>query len=117
MAKKISFFDFLSKEAIEIIDKTGYDLLAANGYDVNGAVHSKKKRAKLINELKADGRQLTYFTAVDDKTGKILFWFALYEGDKVIATSKGLSFLPNKGVANGERESQERPSGTPEDNT
>ena len=61
MSKKtIDILDLLPNEAIEAVDKLGYDFLEAQGYDVVGAVDSKKKRQEIKERLKADGMLINF---------------------------------------------------------
>lgn len=114
--RKIEIFDLLPKEAIEQIDKLGYEFLKANGYDTDGAIKSDEKRRALKKSLQKDGKKLVYFSMIDKQTKAILFWFELHKGEEKIATSKGLKFLPREGVENGKRENQERSSEASKDN-
>ncbi len=116
MTKKIDIFDLLTKEAIDRIDDIGYELLKENGYETDGAKESQQKQRELKKVLEKDGRQLIYFSMIERETSNILFWFELHKGAEVIARSKVLKFVPEKGGKNGEGESQERPSETPKDN-
>lgn len=116
MVKKIDIFDLLPQEAIERIDDIGYELLKENGYETEGAKTSKQIQYELKKALARDGRQLIYFSMIEKETGNIIFWFELRKGNDVIARSKVLKFLPDKGGENGEGKSQERPSETPKDN-
>lgn len=116
MTKKIDIFDLLPQEASDRIDDIGYELLKENGYETDGAKESQQKQRELKKALKKDGRQLIYFSMIERETSNIIFWFELRKGNDVIARSKVLKFLPDKGGDNGEGESQERPSETPKDN-
>lgn len=116
MAKKIDIFDLLTQEAIERIDDIGYELLKENGYETEGAKTSKQRQYELKKALAKDGRQLIYFSMIEKEMSNIIFWFELRKGNSVIARSKVLKFLPDKGGKNGEGESQERSSETPKDN-
>lgn len=119
MSKKIDIFDLLTQSAVDRIDDIGYALLKEHGYDTDGAKNSKEKRNALKAALKKDGKQLIYFSMIDKETHNILFWFELRKNDEIIARSQAIKFLPDKtdeGGTDGEGESQERSSKTPEDN-
>lgn len=95
MAKKeIDIFDLLPEEAIKKVDEIGYTFLSEQGFDTKGAAESNSKRAKLKKELKKQGKELFYRSAVDKETKAILIWFELCKGGETIATSQGIKFLP-----------------------
>lgn len=92
--REIDIFDLLPEDANKQIDELGYNFLSEQGYDTRNAIESNSKRTKLKKELKKQGRELLYQSAINKETKAILFWFELREGDKIIATSKGLKFVP-----------------------
>lgn len=95
MAKKeIDIFDLLPEDAIKQIDELGYKFLSEQGFDTRNAIESSSKRTKLKKELKKQGKELLYQSAINKETKAILFWFELREGEKTIATSQGLKFVP-----------------------
>ena len=49
--KEMDILDILPKEAIEAIDRLGYDFLKAQGYDTEGAMESEVKRKEINKAL------------------------------------------------------------------
>ena len=95
MAKKeMDILDILPKEAIEAIDRLGYDFLKAQGYDTEGAADSEEKRKEIKKALAKDGKNLFYRGAVDSETKAILVWYEIEVKGKCVAKSMGIKFLP-----------------------
>ena len=101
MSKEIDILDLLPAEAIEAVDKLGYEFLAGYGYDVEGAKDSDAKQEELRKVLQENEEELRYSGAVDDKTGAILVWYEIYKNGERIATSRGIKFLPKKEESDG----------------
>lgn len=100
--KKLDVLDILPQEAINAIDKLGYDFLAAQGYDTEGAADSEAKRKEIKKALTKDGKKLFYRGATDKETGAILVWYELESEGKCVARSQGIKFIPKKKEGEGE---------------
>lgn len=94
--KKIDILDFLPEEGMKAFDKLGYDFLAANGYNVEGAIESEKRRFEIKKELEKNGETLFYRGAVDKETQNILVWYELKAKAGTIKRSNGIKFMPRK---------------------
>lgn len=92
--KEIDILDILPKEAIEAIDRLGYEFLQSQGYDTEGAADSEAKRKQIKKALAKDGKQLFYRGAVDKETKAILVWYEIEIKGKCVAKSGGIKFLP-----------------------
>lgn len=91
--KEMDILDILPKEAIEAIDRLGYDFLKAQGYDTEGAAESEAKRKEIKRALKKDGKELFYRGAVDKETKAILVWYEIEAEGKCVARSQGIKFV------------------------
>ena len=97
MAKKeLDILDILPQEAINAIDKLGYDFLKEQGYDTEGAMESEAKRKEIKKALAKDGKQLFYRGATDRETGAILVWYEIEVKGKCVARSQGIKFIQKK---------------------
>lgn len=94
--KTIDILDFLPEEGMRAFDKLGYDFLAENGYNVEGASKSEKRRFEIKKELEDNGEALFYRGAVDKETQNILVWYELKKKDGTIKRSNGIKFMPKK---------------------
>lgn len=94
--KTIDILDFLPEEGMRAFDKLGYDFLAENGYNVEGANKSEKRRFEIKKELEDNGEALFYRGAVDKETQNILVWYELKKKDVTIKRSNGIKFMPKK---------------------
>lgn len=94
--KTIDILDFLPEEGMRAFDKLGYDFLAENGYNVEGATKSEKRRFEIKKELEKNGEALFYRGAVDKETQNILVWYELQKKDGTIKRSNGIKFMPKK---------------------
>lgn len=95
MSKEIDVFDLLPPEAIQAVDKLGYEFLAKCGYDVEGARESVAKQEELRKALQEKEEELRYSGSIDDKTGAIMVWFAIYRNGERGDKSRALQFLPS----------------------
>lgn len=94
MAKReMDILDILPKEAIEAIDRLGYEFLQSQGYDTEGAADSEEKRKQIKKALAKDGKQLFYRGAVDKETKAILVWYEIESEGKCVARSQGIKFV------------------------
>lgn len=94
--KTIDILDFLPEEGMRAFDKLGYDFLAENGYNVEGASKSEKRRFEIKKELEDNGEALFYRGAVDKETQNILVWYELKKKDGTIKRSNGIKFMSKK---------------------
>lgn len=92
--RKIDILDLLPADALEAVDKLGYEFLSERGYSTEGARESAAARDLLAKELKERGERLTYSGAVDKDTGRILIWFTIHKGRRRIARSRALRLVP-----------------------
>ena len=53
--KELDILDILPKEAIEAIDRLGYDFLKAQGYDTEGAAESVRGLVKFVHGENVEG--------------------------------------------------------------
>jgi hypothetical protein len=104
MGKKIDILDLLPAEAMRKVDELGYSFLQERGYDADGAIDSKIKRAELKKALDRKGEVLRYAGAVDNETKAILVWFELFKGKEKVAVSQGIKFLQRENESGEERE-------------
>lgn len=93
--QEIDIFDLLPPEAAQAGDELGYEFLAKCGYDVEGARESVAKQEELREVLQEKEEELRYSGAVNDKTGAIMVWFAIYRNGERLAKSRALQFLPS----------------------